>query len=514
MPASSDRPAPSRTLWSLVDEAARTRPDAAAVRHGAGTMTYRQLRDRVEGTARRLCAAGLGPGTTAGLLFDNTPDAVVAFLAVAGTGARLVPLEPDTGARALRELADELGDGAVLGSEARLRALSSADPAPAWTPVPTGEHGAPEDAGAGELPADADPEAPFLLQYTSGSTGAPKAAVHSQANLVRGGEIYRRTFGVTEADRVLAAVPLLHSFGMVSGLVTSLLSGACLVLTGRFVPARTLETLARDHCTVLLATPLAYDLLARAAAAGGPRPDRLRLCLSSGAPLPAEVADRFRARCGQDVQQIYGSTEAGIIACQVPEDTTTRERGVGRPAPGVSVRLTDDEGRPVPEGTAGQLLVRTPAMFAGYLGQPAVTAGVLLPDGWYVTGDIARSDEDGRLHLVGRKDSFINVGGKKVNPHDVEHALTAHPDVAEAVVWGEDLGGLGQRVRATVVATAELTAHDLTAHCRARLLPHQVPGQVEFVTEIPRTSLGKIRRAAVARSAGDAGTSLPGGPRA
>ncbi|MER5930845.1 fatty acid--CoA ligase family protein [Streptomyces sp. NPDC002054] len=528
------------TLWELVRRAAQSRPEAVAVRHGDQAVTFAGLRERVLAAARQLPAhtaapdlagaaadpgigagAGIGTGTaTAGLLFENTLECAVAFLAAARAGLRLVPLEPDVGAPQLLALRGQLGPLTLIGHEAKLRALRTGDAGARghWQggglvsveellarPAP----GAAPDGPP--LPPEPEPDAPFLYPYTSGSTGEPKAAVHSQRNLVHGGEIYAHTYGITPADRVLAAVPLLHSFGMVAGLVTALFSRAQLVLLGRFVPARLLRALHDHACTVLVGTPLAYDLLARSAAAptaGQPAlPEALRLCLSSGAPLPAAVADRFREHCGRDVCEVYGSTEAGVIAAQTPRDHGHEgdgggpEPGVGRPVRGVRVRLLDEAGRPVPLGATGSLQVRTPAMFSHYLDRPGATAQAFR-DGWYVTGDLARTDAEGRLHLVGRKDSFINVGGKKVNPTEVERVLLAHPAVAEAVVWGEAVGGTSERVRAAVVPRDGLGPAELTAHCRDRLLPHQVPGRIEFVASLPRSALGKVRRAAVARESG------------
>ncbi|MGX8909681.1 class I adenylate-forming enzyme family protein [Streptomyces netropsis] len=512
MRSASDVPG---TLTDLVRAAAEDRPDATALRSGEEALTFGALRQAVLATARRLRHHAPPTGGTAVLLFDNTPECAVAFLAAAYTGTRLVPLEPDTGEARLLALRRELGPLTVIGHEAKLRALRlpGAASADRWQgggllPVeaPSGGTPAPRPDGAPVPPAG--PDVPFLYQYTSGSTGEPKAAVHSQRDLVHGGEIYAHTYGITAADRILAAVPLLHSFGMVAGLVTALFTGAELVLPGRFVPAKLLRTVRERACTVLVTTPLACDLLARSAAADRgqpPLPGSLRLCLSSGAALPAPVADRFREHCGLRVQQIYGSTEAGIIAAQRVADESA-DRGVGRPVRGVRIRLVDERGQDVPPGATGSLWVRTPAMFTHYLDRPGPT-GQAFRDGWYVTGDMARTDSEGRLHLVGRKDSFINVGGKKVNPTEVEEVLLAHPAVAEAVVWGErgeggaGADGVSERVRATVVTRAPLSAAELAAHCRGRLLPHQVPGGVEFVASLPKSPLGKIRRAAVADAA-------------
>ncbi|MEW2576297.1 class I adenylate-forming enzyme family protein [Streptomyces syringium] len=503
------------TLADLVRAAAKARPHATALRSGEEALAFGALREAVRATARRLRHHAPPADGTAALLFENTPECAVAFLAAAYTGTRLVPLEPDTGEDRLLALRRELGPLTVIGHEAKLRALRlpGAASADRWQgggllPVEEPPGGAPAPRSDDAPLTAAGPDAPFLYQYTSGSTGEPKAAVHSQRDLVHGGEIYAHTYGITAADRILAAVPLLHSFGMVAGLVTALYTGAELVLPGRFVPARLLRTVREQACTVLVTTPLACDLLARSAAADRgqpPLPGSLRLCLSSGAALPAPVADRFREHCGAVVQQVYGSTEAGIIAAQRVEDEGA-DRGVGSPVRGVRIRLVDERGQDMPPGATGSLWVRTPAMFTHYLDRPGPT-GQAFRDGWYVTGDMARTDSEGRLHLVGRKDSFINVGGKKVNPTEVEEVLLAHPAVAEAVVWGErgeqedGTDGVSERVRATVVARAPLSAADLAAHCRGRLLPHQVPGGVEFVASLPKSTLGKIRRAAVADAA-------------
>ncbi|MFC9222318.1 class I adenylate-forming enzyme family protein [Streptomyces hygroscopicus] len=525
-------PAPA-TLDDVLGSACRARAGAVAVRCGDDVLTYGDLHDRVRATAHHWASCGLTPHGTVGLLWENTSACVVAFLAAARLGACLIPLEPGTPRPRLAALRTEVaGPLFVAAHEARLRALDGdgeQDPFDACVPLPVDaaddapaprgrpEHG--RQPGGGEPPAGASPDAPFLVQYTSGSTGEPKAAVHTQRNLVNGGDIYTRVYGITEDDRILTAVPLLHSFGMVAGLVTALRAGAQLVLLGRFTPARLLGALAEHACTVLVAAPMAYDLTTRTAA--GSRcpspPGALRLCLSSGAALPPAVAHRARARLGLDVQQVYGCTEAGVIAAQHPGDGAGADRGVGRPVPGVRVRIVDDRGQEVPEGEEGALLVRTPAMFTHYLGHPEATRRAL-HGGWYATGDVARLGPRGHLHLVGRKDSFINVGGKKVNPLEVEQVLLAHPSVAEAVVWGEETGETGQRVRATVVARAPLPATELTSHCRARLLPHQVPTAVDFVPVLPKNSMGKIRRAAVRgqapRQAPDrtAGPARPGTP--
>ncbi|WP_409235064.1 class I adenylate-forming enzyme family protein [Streptomyces sp. PA5.6] len=502
----ADGPAPA-TLHALLDSAARTRPHAVAVRGEDAVLTYGELHGKARAAARRFRALGVAGHGTVALLLENTPDCVVALLAAARLGLRLVPLEPGTQVSQLGVIRDQLGPLSVMGHAARLAALEGAKgPAPldcALVPVEDPGGDAPTWEAQGDEPAA--PDAPFLHQYTSGSTGEPKVAVHTQRNLVNGGDIYARSYGITEDDRILTAVPLLHSFGLVAGLVTALRAGAELVLLGRFTPARLLRALDEHACTVLVAAPMAYDLTTRAAGAGPSVPRALRLCLSSGAALPPAVARRAKERLGLDIQQVYGCTEAGVIAARHPqdgsaEDGSAADLGVGLPMPGVRIRVVDERGDEVAPGEEGALLVRTPAMFTHYLGHADATREAFA-DGWYRTGDVARVGPGGHLHLVGRKDSFINVGGKKVNPVEVEQALLDHPSVVEAVVWGEPTDDGGERVRASVVARPPLSATELTSHSRARLLPHQVPAEVDFVASLPKSPMGKVRRAAVRTAA-------------
>ncbi|MEU2874982.1 class I adenylate-forming enzyme family protein, partial [Streptomyces sp. NPDC007070] len=249
-----------RTLGALVDEAARAWSGRIAVEHRELRLTFGELRRRVRAVAGSL--AGPLHGRTAVLLFDNTPECVVAFLALARIGVRVVPAEPGSTAAQLHALDRDLGSVTVLGGPERLTALRAAGPEVqgGLALVDIVERFAASDTAA-EEPGDtaaSTGDEPFLYQYSSGSTGAPKAAVHSQRNLVNGGRIYRESFGYGPEDTVLTAVPLLHSFGLVAGLVTTLLTGARLVVLGRFAPATLLRELERTSATVVVSTPLAW----------------------------------------------------------------------------------------------------------------------------------------------------------------------------------------------------------------------------------------------------------------
>jgi acyl-coenzyme A synthetase/AMP-(fatty) acid ligase len=484
----------TQSIGQILEAGTRRDPRGTILQRGHMRLSYDQLHRAVIQAANQLAGMDIMPGNLVALLFEDTPECIVAFLALARLNAGLFPVEAGITATGLESLQEEAAFTSIVGHATKLRSLerSLGSRAGCYIEVENLLLGAGSARDVTNR-AYSMPGMPFVYHYTSGSTGQPKAAVHSQANLVNGSIIYRHTFGIGPEDRILAAVPLLHSFGMVAGLLTALLTGARLLLPDRLSPHQILQTLVDEEATVLLAAPLTYDLIARAYPSGIPPLARLRLCLSSGAPLHLDTAERFRSRCGKAIYQVYGSTETGIIAAQRPDDPIRRQGSVGRPVLGVQVSIVDDQGQKLPSGATGNLLVQTPAMFSGYFQQPD-EANRVFQESWYRTGDMARQDEDGLLYIVGRKDTFINVGGKKVNPPEVEEVLLRHPLVTEATVWGTKVGTSGEAVRAAVVTTDPLSATELFTFCRRHLLPHQVPMEIDFLDALPRSSVSKIRR--------------------
>jgi acyl-CoA synthetase (AMP-forming)/AMP-acid ligase II len=327
------------------------------------------------------------------------------------------------------------------------------------------------DAGQ-DAPAAATAGGPYVYQSTSGSTGAPRLARQTLANLLHGGAIYQQMYGIGPDDAIVAAMPTAHSFGMVAGLFAAVVSGAGLITFTRFNP-RALGTAVEAGATILLGTPLVYEMVNRTISAAR---SRLRVALSSGGPVAPGVAGTASARLGAPVLQVYGSTETGVIAAQRPATEPWPEGCVGTAAPGVRLRVV-----------GGHLRVHTETMFHGYLGQPAE------PVGEYDTGDLATLDDSGRLYLHGRKDTFINVGGRKVNPVRVQRLLEGYPHVTESAVYGVEALG-GQEVHAAVVLTGSGSVEELIGHCRGRLADFEVPHRVHVLPRLPRTGMGKVDR--------------------
>jgi acyl-CoA synthetase (AMP-forming)/AMP-acid ligase II len=345
-------------------------------------------------------------------------------------------------------------------------------------------------------PATGQPGA--VLQLTSGSTGEPKLARQPLRNVVQGGRTYQQLFGFDRDDVIVSAVGLAHSFGLVGGLAAAVTSGATLWTMQRF-GVRALRGLLLDGATTLLASPLVIRLLVPTVRPG----DRfigLRTVLSSGGPLPADLARRAQAALRVPVRQVYGSTETGLIACPPSEFDEWPETSVGKAAPGVTLTL-----EPGDEGS--HLRVHTLTLFEKYVDgpdrpeptgsldpgpdHPAPSAG---PDrDSYATGDLVTVDADGWLYVVGRKDTFVNVGGRKVNPRRIERIMADCAGVHEVFVFGvEDVDG-EQRLHAAVVLDSATGPAEVVEFCRARgLMPFEVPHRVHVLSDLPRTAMGKV----------------------
>jgi long-chain acyl-CoA synthetase len=481
------------SIRTILETRAKMYPNRTALQLGRQQLTYSHLQEAVVSMAAHLKVSGVTPDDPVVLLFQNTPTCIIAFLALAWLNAGVIPLGPEVSCHELEAIFDDISFGTILGEKKKLARLKKSFSQPGCSFVDPGTLMMKPRNLSVVIDAEAAPsDRMFVYHYTSGSTGEPKAALHAQSNLINGGFIYQQTYNITAKDSILGAVPLYHSFGMVAGLIAALLCGSRLVLFERFIPHQVMKTLANERITILLAVPFMYDLMTRCYLPDVPDLGALRVCLSSGASLSPHTAKQFEDKYNRSIYQVYGSTETGVIAAQWPNGHNWPAESAGCPLRGVQMRIVGEDGQELSPDESGHLWVKTPAMFAGYLNRIEVTQRVF-QDGWYLTGDMARQDNNGYLYLVGRKDTFINVGGKKVNPLEVEKVLLSHPLVKEAVVFGSDAGSAGQQVQAKIVGR-NVSAVELLAFCRDQLAFYKVPTRIEFLTDLPKTSLGKVRR--------------------
>jgi malonyl-CoA/methylmalonyl-CoA synthetase len=474
----------------------------AAVIDPGGVWSYGVLADHAAQLAGALDTDGTGlDEARVVLLCEPGHDFVVALLACWRAGGLAVPLHPAHPDAELAYFLDDSRAAVIVCSPAHADlAHRIADPT-GIAVVPVGTRSSPTTL---HTPPAAGPTRRAMMLYTSGTTGRPKGVVHTHDNLRAQVESLVGAWAWSGDDRILLVLPLHHLHGVVNVTLCALWTGATCEAPGGFDAHTTWDRLASGELTLFMAVPTIYTRLIAAWDTAGP-PDRrrwsagaaqARLMVSGSAALPVSTLERWREITGQVLLERYGMTETGIalsntLARRVPGK-------VGEPLPNISVRVVDDNGHDVPDGDAGELLVRGPQVFLEYWRRPAETA-TAFADGWFRTGDVAAHEPDG-FRMLGRSSvDIIKTGGEKVSALEIEEVYRTHPDVADIAVVGVPDPEWGERVCAAMVIDATLSADALREWGKERLAVAKVPSRFTFVAELPRNAMGKVTKADVGR---------------
>ncbi|MEO8698771.1 MAG: AMP-binding protein [Kofleriaceae bacterium] len=449
--------------------------DRLAIRVGDRSLSQRELASACAHHVATLAAAGAVPGDRIGVWTHPAIETLVALVAHAAAGYVSVPLDPKLGQR---ELDHVLGDAAP-----RLCVT------------------APVIATGGELAALPIRGEPALILYTSGTTGAPKGALITDRNIAANLDMLADAWAWTADDTVVHALPLFHVHGLVLGLFGALRRGGALRWVPRFSPEDLVAAIADHAPAIVFAVPTMYHRLCEAAErspaiAGALR--AARILVSGSAPLSAREHRALEQLTGHRVFERYGLTET-LINCSTRHDGDRPAGSVGPPLAGVELKLVDDARREITGDEAGEIAVRGPHVFAGYLNRDDATAAVRDGDGWFYTGDIATRGGDGHVRIIGRRSTdIIKCGGFKVGAGEVEAALLEHPAIAAAAVVGVPDADLGERIVAYVVARAPVDAETITRFVAGQLSPHKRPREVHFLDELPRNAMGKVLKTRLA----------------
>ncbi len=354
--------------------------------------------------------------------------------------------------------------------------------------------------------ADRDDDDTVVLLYTSGTTGQPKGAELTHANLATNAALSSETLvELTPEDVVMGCLPLFHCFGLTCGLNAAVLSGACLTLVPRFDARKALEVIGRDRVTVFEGVPTMYAGMLHVEDSASYDVSSLRTCISGGSAMPVEVMKNFEEAFGCIVLEGYGLSETSPVASFNQPHLERKPGSIGVEVRGVEMKLVGDEGGDVAQGEVGEIAIRGENVMKGYWGRPDATAEAI-PDGWFRTGDMARVDEDGYFFIVDRKKDLIIRGGYNVYPREVEEALYEHEAVAEVAVVGIPHDDLGEEVGAAVALKKgqDVGEDELRAFAKERLAAYKYPRHVWIVKELPKGPTGKILRREV--SAPEAGS--------
>ncbi|HEX5856745.1 MAG TPA: AMP-binding protein [Microbacterium sp.] len=498
----------AHTIGRWLTDRALASPERIAIDDRGVTIGYRELEDRSHELSLALRRAGYGAGERIATVSGNSIDHVVSFFACAKAGIAFVPLSWRLTARELAGVAQRADAQLVLVEDeyeavvtdalGHLRSGADTDAPPIATLGTTGIEAAvpPRDRGFG-LPRESRAvldDDPLLIIFTSGSEAAPKGVVLTHANCFWNNLALAGAVQLTADDVVLAMLPQFHVAAWNCQPLLAWWVGATVVLERSFQPSRVLQLLQERGVTTMMGVPTQYQLLADDPRFAASDLSHLRTALVGGATMPSSLFDTWTGR-GVTLTQGYGLTEAAPnVLCLSPTEAARHPGAVGRPYPHVDVCLADPASAEVLEGAAtGELWVRGPSVFAGYLGDPVATERARWGE-WLRTGDLASRDADGVYRIVDRlKDIFIS-GGENVAPAEVEHALTLHPAIHAAAVVGVPDRVWGERGVAFVVADKPLDEAEVLAHARSVLAAFKLPVRVEFVDELPRSTIDKLAR--------------------
>ena len=483
-------------LASILSESAQQDPAAIAIKLDDAELSYRQLDDASAQVAGVLAERGVGRGDRVGIMLPNVPYFPICYYGVLRAGGVVVPMNV---LLKRREVAFYLND-----PEAKLLF--------AWHEFGQDARGGAQDAGAecvlvelGEFEktiADAEPLADMadtaeedtaVILYTSGTTGTPKGAELTHANLLRNAQIAQSLFEVGERPVTLGALPLFHSFGQTCSMNATLAGGGMLTLIPRFDPGKALEIIQRDRVNVFQGVPTMYNAILHHPERDEFDTSTLKLCVSGGSAMPVELMRGFEEAFGCKVLEGYGLSETSPVASFNHPDRERKPGSIGTPVDGVEMKVVDDEGKEVSQGEVGEIVIRGHNVMKGYWRRADATEETIR-DGWFHTGDMAQVDEDGYFFIVDRKKDMIIRGGYNVYPREIEEVLYEHPAVREVAVIGVPHDEYGEEVAAAVAVKdgEEVSAEQLRDYVKERVAAYKYPRRVWLVEDLPKGPTGKI----------------------
>lgn len=536
---------PNRPLHRLLYSAVQRYGRRHALVFGGRSMTYRQLDGEVNRMANALCSLGVETGTRVMVLLPNTPQFIIAYYAVLKAGGTVVVTSPVNNREELQRQ--------IIDSEATILITLTLFHETAREVLPRTElkaiiytnikdylgpikqalftlrreekegHRLPDGLQKKEylwkkLAQTHPPTAPqvqvsadslAIIQYTGGTTDKPKGVMLTHRALLA--NTLQTRYWITHLreghEVILAALPFSHSYGMTTAMNVGLALGAKLIILPNFVTEDVLKHIQRYKPTLFPGVPTMYMAINQFPGVRKYGISSIKACISGAAPLPVEVQEAFEKLTKGRLVEGYGLTEAGPVTHANPLNGMRKVGSIGIPVPGTAARIVDlTTGEPVPEGQVGELAVRGPQVMSGYWNDIEQSERVLLPDGWLLTGDLARVDEDGYFQIVSRKKEMILAGKYQVYPRDVEEVLYEHPAVKEVAVIGLTVVENGaHHIKAYVVPRpgTKLNAEELIALCKRRLQEYAVPAEIEFREELPKSFIGKVLRRVLMEETGE-----------
>ncbi len=512
------------TVASALTTRATSDPQRDFLVHGDRVLTYGRVDSDSEALAAALSHLGVEAGDRIALVLPACPEFVVSMFAAAKLGAVIVPMNPGLPVSELQYMLRhseavcavtvERGHGVdylelfedMLPQLPELQYLVTVGGEDLWYDDRIFQFEDLISAGGGRDfgdPHAGTPDDLFSIVYTSGTTGKPKGVELSHTNLISVAAGTADALALTEADRVIGVSALFHVFGLGPGVLSTLLAGACLVLQDDLQPGTTLDLIELHRASVHYGVPTVFVGEINEMQRDPRDVSSLRIAMVAGAPVGDSLVRRIREHLCPLAVAAYSLTETSSTLCMSrPDDPPEKQIfTVGRPLPGTELKILEGGGAELPVESVGEIAVKGPGVMLGYYRQPSETSALFNEEGYFLTGDLGIVDEEGYVHLVGRRKEVIIRSGFNVYPREVETRLEAHPAVREAAVVGLADELLGEAICACVVPVegAIVTGQEIRAWCRETLADYKVPDLVRFLDAFPRTGTGKTRRVELAR---------------
>ena len=467
----------------------------------ADVWSYADVEAESARYANLMAERGVTPGDRVAVQVDKSPRALILYLACLRVGAAYLPLNPDCPERELDYFLGDAEPRLVVARPESVSAISElCERHGADRPLTLGTNDDGTLVEAGRAMSDRfdtvgrGPGDLAALLYTSGTTGRPKGAMLTHANLFSNAEVLHYAWGFRRGDVLLHMLPIFHTHGLFVACHTSLLNGSAMIFCPRFDAAEACRLLPR--ATVFMGVPTYYVRLLGQAGFGARECAGIRLFVSGSAPLLEQTFEEFHQRTGHAILERYGMTECGMSTSN-PLDGERRPGTVGLPLPGVHVRVTGDDGAPVAAGEVGEIEFKGPNVFGGYWRMPEKTVEEFTADGYFRSGDLGRIGEDGYVAIVGRGKDLVISGGFNVYPKEVELLIDKLEGVMESAVVGLPHPDFGEQVTAAVVREPDArgpTEQSVIEALKRELAGYKVPKQVFFVDALPRNSMGKVQK--------------------
>jgi fatty-acyl-CoA synthase len=512
-----------RTVAEILEARVVEDPDRVFLISGDTRLTYGQVDHQATALAVGLQGLGIEAGDRIALDLPNWPEFVVSMFAAAKLGAVIVPLNPRYTVPELQYMLRHSEAAAVVSAEdfdgvdylelferfltslPELQYLVTVGPADLWYDDRIYQFEDLLSSGEGRAlePVERAADDTFAIVYTSGTMGKPKGVALTHGNLLETAAGTVDAIGVTADDVVFGVTTVFHVFGLGPGVLGTLAAGAALVLQEQFDPAAALSLMEEHKVTVHYGVPTVFITELQALELGDYDLSSLRTGIVAGAPAGDDLMRRIQSELMPGLRIAYSLTEtASTVTVTRPDDPAEKQvHTVGMPLAGVELRVLDFDGSVLPEESLGEIGVRGPGVMKGYYRQPGETSHAFDDDGYFLTGDLGMIDEEGYLHIVGRRKELIIRGGFNVYPREVEDRLHAHPAVMDVAVVGLPHNVLGEQVCACVVPVegAIITGEEIKEWCRGALADFKVPDLVRFFDSFPMTGSGKVRRVELAR---------------